>query len=110
MLADRLGVEVLDLQITASAEVDVRGCLLVDPSVPAGFQRMSCELRLRVPESVRPEQLRLLMETAERCCVVLQTLNRGTEVRTDWQIDQDLDADAGAQGSGSAQRASDESG
>lgn len=90
MLADRLQIPVVDLRVTVSEEVDVRGCLLVDPSVCTAFQHMHCEIHLRVPEGIQPAQLRLLMETAERCCVVMQTLKGGTDLRTHWEIEQDV--------------------
>lgn len=92
MLADRLDVPVLDLAISVTAEVDVRGCLLVDPNVPVGFQRMHVSVQLHVPDGIEPPRLRLLMDMAERCCVVEQTLAGGTEIHTDWEIKQDLAA------------------
>jgi uncharacterized OsmC-like protein len=87
ILADRVRIPVLDLDVTVAAEVDVRGCLMVDPSVPVGFQRMRVTARLRVPDDVDDDRLRPLTQMAERCCVVMQTLKGGTDVQTEWQVE-----------------------
>lgn len=88
MVAERLQVVIVDSEVTATAEVDVRGALMVDTTVPVGFQRMHCDVRLDIPASVNERALKMLMVTAEHCCVVLQTLKAGTKVTTDWRIDQ----------------------
>lgn len=95
MLADWLGVNIIDIEVTASADVDVRGTLMVNPTVPVGFQRLLCEAYLEVPAGTDGQALKALMHSAERCCVVLQTLSQGVEVHTDWHIDQEFDG-AGA--------------
>jgi len=91
MLADWLGVEIIDVEVAVGAQVDVRGTLMVDPAVPVGFQRLHCDGRLEVPIGTDGQRLKALMTSAERCCVVMQTLRQGIEVTTDWHIDQDLD-------------------
>ena len=42
MIADHLGIRLKFLEVKVDAECDVRGCLLVERSVPVGFQRMRC--------------------------------------------------------------------
>ena len=85
MLADHLGVRLQSLEVKVEAECDVRGCLLVDRSVPVGFQKMRCSVRLQPEGQVDAEQLQELIGAAEGCCVVLQTLRNGVTVST--QID-----------------------
>jgi len=90
MVADRVGIPLPALEVSASAEVDVRGTLMVDRTVPVAFQRMRCVVRGEVPSGVSAEQLKLLSQTAEHCCVVLQTLTPGVEVETRSELNQDL--------------------
>ena len=91
MLADHLGIRLQSLEVKVEAECDVRGCLLVERSVPVGFQEMRCSVRLQPEGEVEPGRLQMLLSAAEGSCVVLQTLRHGVTVTT--QVD---NADAGA--------------
>ena len=90
MIAERLDVELIDIDVTVSADVDVRDSFMVDTAASAGFRRMRCEIRVEVPLGVEGHALKALMNDAERSCVVLHTLARRIEVHTAWQIDQEL--------------------
>lgn len=46
MIADHRGIRLETLEVKVTAECDVRGCLRLDGSVPVGFQRMRCGVRL----------------------------------------------------------------
>lgn len=81
MIADRLGIRLRSLDVTVDAECDVRGCLLVDRSVPVGFQNMRCSVRLQPEGPVEAENLKMLVAVAEKSCVVLQTLRHGVPVQ-----------------------------
>jgi uncharacterized OsmC-like protein len=81
MVADRLEVPIKSLEVDVSAEVDVRGTLLVDRTVPVGFQDIDCRVRLQPAPDSDPTKLRLLYAAAEHSCVVLQTLRHGVQVR-----------------------------
>lgn len=87
MVAQRLEVKIITSEVTATAHADVRGALMVDATVPVGFQRMHCDVYLKVPASMDEGTLKALMVTAEDCCVVLRTLKEGTRITTEWQID-----------------------
>jgi len=82
MLADHLGIRLKSLEVQVEAQCDVRGCLLVERSVPVGFQNMLCRVRLEPENGVEPEQLQMLLAAAEQSCVVFQTLRNGVAVRT----------------------------
>ena len=69
------------------AECDVRGCLLVEPTVPVGFQRMHCRVRLQPEDHVKEEAIQMLVAAAEKSCVVLQTLRNGVTVQTRIEAD-----------------------
>jgi len=80
MIADRLEVEIQSLNVTVEADVDVRGCLMVDPNVPAGFQRMRCRADLQPGAEADAGKVHMLLAAAERCCVVMQMLRNGVAV------------------------------
>jgi uncharacterized OsmC-like protein len=87
MLADHLGIRLAFLEVKVDAECDVRGCLLVEPSVPVGFQRMHCRVRLQPEDDVKEEAIQMLVAAAEKSCVVLQTLRNGVTVQTRIEAD-----------------------
>ena len=80
MIADRLDIGIEALEVAVSAEADVRGELIMVPSVPVGFQRIRCCLRLRPADDADPARLRLLLAATEHSCTVLQTLRKGVPV------------------------------
>lgn len=82
MIAEHLDIRLASLAVTVDAECDVRGCLLVDPSVAVGFQSMRCRVRMQPEGIVEPQRLQMLIAAAEKSCVVLQTLRNGVSVQT----------------------------
>ena len=82
MIAARMGVPLRSLEISVTAHADVRGCLMVDRSVPAGFRRIEVGVQLEPGEAVDAARVGMLTATAERCCVVLQTLRGAVPVTT----------------------------
>ena len=90
IIADRLEIPIASLEVSARAEVDVRGTLLVDRNVPVGFQKISCQVRLDPGVKVAQEKLKMLQAAAEHSCVVLQTLRSGVPVQTQFDEIQSL--------------------
>ena len=82
MVANRLGVEILALEVRVTAQVDVRGALGMEADVPVGFQSMSCDIDLKVNEGTPSKLLDSLRFAAQRCCVVQQTLHHPPPVTT----------------------------
>ncbi len=82
MVANILGVELLELEVRVTATVDVRGAMAMDPAVPVGFQSMKCDVRLKAKDGTPPDLLQKLQVAAERCCVVQQTLKTPPPVKT----------------------------
>lgn len=80
IIANRLHVELLSLQVTVEAHVDVRGTLLVDRTVPVGFQKIDTVVRIDVASAVEPRKIDVLLKAAEHSCVVIQTLRNGTDI------------------------------
>lgn len=82
MVANLLGVELTSLEVVVTATADVRGAMAMDPSVPVGFQAITCDIHFAVPKGTEPELLAKLQVAAERCCVVQQTLKSPPPVKT----------------------------
>jgi uncharacterized OsmC-like protein len=87
MIADFLGVEILDLRVEVTGEVDVRGALAIDRSVKVGFRSMNCHVHLRVPQSTEQPRLAALRKQAEASCVNLDTLRSGVPVAVDFAVE-----------------------
>ena len=80
ILSNNLGIPLESLEVDVEADCDVRGTLLVDPSVRVGFNTMRVNVRAVPGPGVTLMQVEGLVQTAERCCVVLQTLKNGVDV------------------------------
>ena len=86
MVANLLGVELEFLEVTVTANVDVRGTMMVDRSVPVGFQSMRCEVRMRVKDGTDPRLVGKLKGAAEQSCVVLQTLRAPPSIEMQFEV------------------------
>jgi len=80
VVADRLGVGLREVSITADADVDVRGTLMVSSDVPVAFQRLRMSVHVVAEEGTQQSTIDGLVRIAEQCCVVLQTLRHGVTV------------------------------
>ena len=85
MVANLLHVELEFLEVTVTGNVDVRGTMMVDRSVPVGFQAMRCDVRLRVKAGTDPRIVDKLKAVAEQSCVVLQTLRAPPRVEMQFE-------------------------
>jgi len=86
MIADRLCVSLTSLSVAVAAEMDVRGCLLVDRGVPVGFQKMRCHVALRAAEGTDPQVVQMLLAASEKSCVNYQTLRAGVPISTSTDV------------------------
>jgi uncharacterized OsmC-like protein len=71
-VAAALGIPLRGGKLAAEGELDFRGTLGVDRSVPVGMK--SIRLRVELDTDASPEQVAKLAQLAERYCVVAQTL------------------------------------
>jgi uncharacterized OsmC-like protein len=71
-VATAMGIEIRSANISAHAEMDFRGTLGIDKSVPVGITILRLEFEFDSP--AEDAQLKKLIELTERYCVVLQTL------------------------------------
>lgn len=86
MVANLMGVELEHVSVEVSADVDVRGTMAVDPTVPVGFQAMRCNVQLRAKAGTPAALLQKLQVAAERCCVVQQTLISPPPIKTTFNM------------------------
>jgi uncharacterized OsmC-like protein len=86
MIANRLQITLIKTTVIATANVDVRGTLMVDKNVAVGFQSMGLEVEITVFNSVPIELAEKLIKATERSCIVLQTLLRGIPVNVNAKI------------------------
>jgi uncharacterized OsmC-like protein len=73
-VATALGVKLTSGKVIAEGDLDFRGTLGVDKTVPVGFRQI--RLRFSVATEASPEQVEKLLQLTERYCVVYQTLRR----------------------------------
>lgn len=76
--ASVMGIPLESVKCTLKGNLDLKGLFGLDPNVPSGFSKISYETSLQ--SSASAEQLRQLVETVERHCPVLDTLQRPIEV------------------------------
>jgi uncharacterized OsmC-like protein len=86
LVADLLGVRLASLAVEVSGRVDLRGVLGVDRAARVGFGDMRCSARLEPAPGADPRAVRLLVAAAERSCIVLDTLRRGVEVVSAFEV------------------------
>jgi len=82
MVANLMGIELLELEVNVTATADVRGTLMMDRMVPVGFQKMKCDVKMKVNEGTESRQIERLQSVAKACCVVQQTLKSPPPVET----------------------------
>lgn len=75
MVATSLGIETERIEVEVEGDLDLRGTLGVDKSVPAGFEAIRLSFDVEAPNAT-DEQIASLLEKTERYCTVLQTLRR----------------------------------
>jgi uncharacterized OsmC-like protein len=85
LVANRLGLTLSSVEVSVTAEVDVRGTLCLQRVVPVGFQSMHVSVLLGAKAGTSPKLLSVLLKGAERSCVILQTLKSSLEITTQFE-------------------------
>lgn len=76
--ASVMGIPLESVKCNLKGNLDLKGLFGLDPTVPAGYTRISYETELK--SSASEDQLRQLVQTVERHCPVLDTLQRPMQV------------------------------
>jgi uncharacterized OsmC-like protein len=82
LVAANMGIQLTALQVDVDGTVDVRGALGIQKDVPVGFQSITVDIHLQAQAGTPPEMLEKLRVAAERCCVVMRTLQAPPPVQT----------------------------
>lgn len=85
MRAALKGIELSDLQVTVDSESDDRGILGMDASVPAGPLSLGIHVKIAAA-GVSAEELRELVEWADRHCPVSDAVQRAVPTSVDVQV------------------------
>jgi len=83
-VATAIGIELKSGIVKAEGDLDFRGTLGVSREAPVGFH--SIRLKFELDTSASADQLTSLSKLTERYCVVYQTLTKGVQVETHYQV------------------------
>ena len=85
LISNKLGIELIETKIRANAQVDVRGTLMIDRSVPVEFQSMHIDA-LIIAKNSNEKLLETLMKGAKHSCIVYQTIKKGIPITVNTNI------------------------
>ena len=80
MVAANMGIEIRELRVDVEADWDARGTLAMGREFPVGIRSIRCTTHVTIAEDANGERAERLLRSAERYCVVLDTLRTGVEV------------------------------
>lgn len=83
MVAAAMGVPTKHIEVTVEGDLDLRGTLGIAKDVPVGFESIRVRFDINAPDATL-EQLQALRERTEQYCVVMQTLVKPPQLKTDW--------------------------
>jgi uncharacterized OsmC-like protein len=79
LISNKLGIELLETRIRANAQIDVRGTLMIDKSVPVEFQSMHIDA-LIIAKNTNEKLMHTLISGAKHSCIVYQTIKKGIPI------------------------------
>src|SRR4029077_5959321 len=89
MVAANMGIELASLKVEVEADWDARGTLAMG-DYPIGLTAIRCTTRVTVAQDGKGERAERLLRSAEKYCVVLNTLRKGVPVESTFSLDQDV--------------------
>jgi uncharacterized OsmC-like protein len=87
MVAANMGIDLESLEVEIDADWDARGTLAMG-DYPVGLTAIRCKTKVTVPQDVKGDRADRLLRSAEKYCVVLNTLRSGVPVESTFSIDQ----------------------
>lgn len=87
MVAANLGIDIVTLRIDVEADWDVRGTLAMGREFPVGIRAVTCRTHVTIAEDATGDRAERLLRSAERYCVVLDTLRTGVDVDATIEIE-----------------------
>jgi uncharacterized OsmC-like protein len=85
MVAANLGIQLESLKVEVEADWDPRGTLAMG-DYPIGLKNIRCRTAITVPNDVQGERAERLLRSAEKYCVVLNTLRAGVPVESSFTL------------------------
>jgi len=79
LISNKFKIELVETKINVNAQIDVRGTLMIDKSVPVEFQSMHIDA-LIIAKKTNEKLLQTLIKGTEQSCIVYQTLKRGISI------------------------------
>jgi uncharacterized OsmC-like protein len=86
MVAANLGIELLSLSVTVEADWDPRGTLAMG-DFPIGLKAVRCRTDVTVADDGKDDRIERLLRSAEKYCVVLNTLRGGVPVDATFHLE-----------------------
>ena len=83
MVATAMGIPTEHIEVTVEGDLDLSGTLGVSREAMVGFEHIRVRFDVHAPQA-STEQLSRLREKTEQYCVVMQTLLRPPDMRTEW--------------------------
>lgn len=87
MVAANMGIVLEELEVVVEGDWDPRGTLAMGREFPVGLTAIRAHTRVVVAEDERGERAERLLRSAERYCVVLDTLRRGVPVEATLELE-----------------------
>jgi len=88
MVAANMGIALEELEVTVEGDWDPRGTLAMGREFPIGLTAIRAHSRVVVRAEERGERAERLLRSAERYCVILDTLRRGVPVESTFALEQ----------------------
>lgn len=85
MIANRLEIKLNHTKVEVKAYLDARGTLMIDRSIPVGFQKIIMKVELG-SDNVSEKILTTLFRAAKKSCVVYQTLKPGIKIENSLNV------------------------
>src|ERR1700704_42658 len=85
MVAANMGIELASLEVEIEGDWDARGTLAMG-DFPIGLTAIRCTTRVTVPQDVKGDRAERLLRSAEKYCVVLNTLRNGVPVESEFSL------------------------
>ena len=87
MVAANMGVELESLEVTVEGDWDPRGTLAMGKEFPVGLTAVRCRTHVVVRGDERGDRTERLLRSAEKYCVVLNTLRDGVPVEAEFHVE-----------------------
>lgn len=86
MVAANMGIELERLEVDVEGDWDPRGTLAMGREFPVGLKAIRCTTRATIADDASGERAERLLRSAERYCVVLNTLRDGVPVDSVFEL------------------------